>query len=155
VVRRRPLLALAALVVAGGLWYWFRPERLVVDRRVREALPAAAAGTAPLLRGTFRGLAHATTGTAAVYRGPGGDVLRLEQFTTSDGPDVVVYLVAATDVDGDAVVERSPYVSLGPLKGNVGDQNYALPPGLDLARYRSVVIWCRRFSVAFGAATLS
>ena len=43
----------------------------------------------------------------------------------------------------------------GALKGNVGDQNYDLPAGVDLTVYRSVTIWCRRFSVNFGTAPLS
>jgi len=29
-----------------------------------------------------------------------------------------------------------------------------VPAGLDLSRYRAVSIWCRRFSVNFGAAPL-
>ena len=45
-------------------------------------------------------------------------------------------------------------LDLGPLKGNVGNQNYVVPAGTDLSRYRSVVIWCRRFAVPFGAAPL-
>jgi hypothetical protein len=43
---------------------------------------------------------------------------------------------------------------LGEIKGNVGDQNYILPSDLDLAKYRAVSIWCKRFSVNFGAAAL-
>ena len=40
------------------------------------------------------------------------------------------------------------------FKGNIGDQNYALASDLDLAKYRAVSIWCKRFSVKFGAAAL-
>jgi len=43
---------------------------------------------------------------------------------------------------------------LGELKGNIGDQNYTIGADVDLSRYRSVVIWCERFSVAFGAAAI-
>jgi hypothetical protein len=46
-------------------------------------------------------------------------------------------------------------VDLGRLKGNVGNQNYEIPPGVDLERYTTVVIWCDRFDAAFGAADLS
>jgi hypothetical protein len=41
------------------------------------------------------------------------------------------------------------------LKGNIGDQNYALPADVDIDRYRTVTIWCRRFSVNFGSAPLA
>lgn len=47
------------------------------------------------------------------------------------------------------------HVSLGKLKGNKGDQNYAIPEGLNLSDYSSVTIWCDRFDVSFGAAELA
>ncbi|MDH3497546.1 MAG: DM13 domain-containing protein, partial [Gemmatimonadota bacterium] len=52
-------------------------------------------------------------------------------------------------------VTTAGFVGLGGLKGNVGDQNYDIPAGTDLTRYRTVTIWCRRFSVNFGSAPLS
>jgi len=66
-----------------------------------------------------------------------------------------VYLVAAVDVQKEGAAKRAGIVDLGPLKGNVGDQNYDVPVGVDLAKYRAVSIWCRRFSVNFGAAPLT
>ncbi|MCO4835109.1 MAG: DM13 domain-containing protein, partial [Acidimicrobiaceae bacterium] len=47
------------------------------------------------------------------------------------------------------------FIDLGDLKGNIGSQNYEIPVGIDLDRYSTVVIWCVRFGVAFGAAELS
>jgi Electron transfer DM13 len=44
---------------------------------------------------------------------------------------------------------------VAPLKGNIGDQNYALPADLDLDHFASVVIYCRRFNVVFSSAELS
>lgn len=120
---------------------------------------SASAGPAPapavLRSGTFMDRSHPTSGTAAVYDLAGGTrVLRLEDLRTDNGPDLLVYLSAAPadapagDLDDDAV-------DLGRLKGNRGDQNYDIPPGTDLDHYRTVVIWCRRFGVAFGVATLT
>ena len=40
------------------------------------------------------------------------------------------------------------------LKGNIGPQNYAIPHDVQVARYRSVVVWCKRFGVPFAAAAL-
>jgi hypothetical protein len=105
--------------------------------------------------GDFVGLAHETTGKARIYRVQGGkSVLRLEQFKTSNGPDVRVYLVKGSDASDSAVIKGGGFVDLGALKGNVGDQNYAIPDNVDLNEFRSVSIWCRRFAVNFGAATL-
>jgi hypothetical protein len=56
--------------------------------------------------------------------------------------------------DGWSAYDDGAFVILEPLKGNLGSQNYAIPAGIDVARYRSAVVWCNRFSVAFGAAPL-
>jgi hypothetical protein len=81
-------------------------------------------------------------------------VLRFTNFDTSNGPDVHVYMVASDDAKDAATVARAGFVDLGVIKGNVGDQNYTLPSDLDLAKYRAVSVWCKRFSVNFGAAAL-
>lgn len=157
---RRSLLTfgIAAAVVAG--WYLFRPERLFINQTVAEGFPAAAAATpaepVAVLAGQFHSNAHETKGQATVYRFPDGRlVLRLTAFETSNGPDVQVYLVAAPDVNENDEVKQAGFVNLGAMKGNVGDQNYDIPAGTDLSTFRSVTIWCRRFSVNFGTAPLS
>ena len=52
-------------------------------------------------------------------------------------------------------VARSSHIDLGGLKGNIGDQNYAVPRSAGRDGYRTVVIWCQRFSVTFGYAPLA
>jgi hypothetical protein len=105
--------------------------------------------------GDFVGLAHPTSGKARIYKTQDGkSILRLEQFKTSNGPDVRVYLVKGSDAADGAVIKGGGFVDLGALKGNVGDQNYAIPDNVNLNEFRSVSIWCRRFAVNFGAATL-
>ena len=80
--------------------------------------------------------------------------LRLTNFTTSNGPDVHVYMVASDDAKDAAIVQQAGFIDLGVLKGNIGDQNYQLVSDVDLSKYRAVSIWCKRFSVNFGAAPL-
>jgi hypothetical protein len=166
----RALLVALAVVVAAG-WYAFRPDRLFIASTVAEAAPvadapvagppavrsaAAAAVSSALAQGRFHSNAHETVGTAAVLDlGDGRRVLRLTGFRTSNGPDVRVVLVAAPDVADDATATRAGYVELGALKGTRGDQNYEVPASLDLAKYRTVTIWCERFDVNFGSAPLS
>ena len=167
-MKRRIVIGLSILAAGAAAigWYIFRPERLFLDDRVNETFPVAArmeASAAPaamsaptvLARGDFHSNAHETSGAATIYRLDDGQrVLRLSDFETSNGPDVRVYLVAAEDVTDDATVERAGFVELGKLKGNVGAQNYVVPPDVDLGKYRAVTIWCRRFSVNFGTAPL-
>jgi hypothetical protein len=166
--RRRVVIAavLAAIVAAVGL-LWFQPQKLFIDDTVNEAAPSVSDARSDSmgdkmvadanlmkmasLEGTFSSLAHDTSGEATLKElEDGSHVLRLEDFETSNGPDVRVYLSA-----GDKDSYGKDFVDLGGLKGNVGDQNYTVPSGTDLDRYDTVVIWCRRFTVAFGAALLA
>ena len=107
--------------------------------------------------GTFHGKVHSTTGRATIYQGQDGKlVLRLTRFKTSNGPDVHVILIAGIDAEDDANFLKSgtERVELGSLKGNEGDQNYEIPAGTDLSKFRTVSIYCERFDANFGAAPL-
>jgi len=90
------------------------------------------------------------SGVATLVRKASGErVLTLTDFEVANGPDLRVYLVPGDGKDtGDKI-------DLGGLKGNIGNQQYDVPRDADTpARYRTVVIWCRSFSVAFARATL-
>lgn len=163
--RHRQLIGLAGLgaaAIAAFVVAYFEPQKLFIDDVVHEAAPVASApaasGSQPATRvlstGRFRSYEHATSGRALVLQLPDGHrYVRFDRFSTSNGPALKVYLSAAPATGpGDAFDDR--YLSLGDLKGNIGEQNYAIPRDVDLDRYRSVVVWCRRFSVPFGAAAL-
>ncbi len=153
------LAAIAFAVIAGGLWYAFRPERLFINRTVNEGFPAASADSnqpVALASGQFHNGVHPTKGTATVLKTAGGKrTLRLTNFETSNGPDVHVYLIAANDATDNDTVTKAGFIELGSLKGNIGDQNYDLPTDADLNKYKAVTIWCKRFSVNFGTAPLN
>lgn len=150
------VLVLIAIALLAA-WYAFRPERLVVNHQVNEAFPAAdeASSAQVVESGSFTGVMHPTSGAATIYRtSDGGRVLRLTDFKTSNGPDVHVYLVAVDDAKDSQAVKDSDFIDLGTIKGNIGDQNYTLNRDLDLSKYRTVSIWCKRFAVNFGSAPL-
>ncbi|MFI9550501.1 DM13 domain-containing protein [Nonomuraea endophytica] len=167
---RRPVTWLAAglaLVVASVGLYLFQPWRLFTTVTVDEALPvvsvtpsAAATKPAPavmeLVSGEFRSHEHRTSGTAKILRlADGSRVLRIEKLDTSDGPDLRVWLTDRPVTDDWFSVGKGRSVELGDLKGNKGNANYAIPADTDLDVFTSVTIWCRRFSVSFGAAALT
>jgi Electron transfer DM13 len=107
---------------------------------------------APPIEGRFRGADdfHFARGTARlVETAPGEWVLRIEEFSVRNGPDLYVYL----SPDPDGYVRRA--LELGTLKATDGAFNYRIPRGTDVQAVRSVVIWCKAFSVQFGAARLS
>jgi len=114
-------------------------------------------GAKTLFTGKFHGEVHKTEGRATVYQEADGKLLlRLTNFKTSNGPDVHVILVATKDAMDDASFLKSNIerVELGALKGNEGDQNYEIPAGTDLTKFRTVSIYCERFNANFGAAPL-
>ena len=159
--RSKQLVIVGIAVLAAGAWYAFRPERLFINQRVNESFPSAAVAAASadpalIASGQFHTVAHKSTGKASIYRLPDGRrVLRFSEFETSNGPDVQVYLGIAGDATDSDTVTKAGFYSLGPIKGNIGDQNYDIPSEVDLSRYKSVTIWCRRFGVNFGTAPLS
>jgi hypothetical protein len=167
---RRHRYLIAAFIGAGLLIFvlvWFQPQKLFLNKTVNESAPGVIL-TAPagetnrnatpdlqvLRSGSFRSLEHATTGTAVVLRrAAGGLTLRLEHLSTSNGPDLRVYL-SHVPASSDLHAYRTGFIDLGALKGNRGNQNYAIPAGTDLSAFKSAVIWCRRFAVGFAVAPL-
>jgi hypothetical protein len=112
--------------------------------------PAASGGL--VLEGAFVGADdfHFARGTARLLETAGGEWdLRLEDFSVRNGPDLFVYL--SPDPAGYA----EGAIELGTLKATDGSFNYDVPSDVDVDGIRSVVIWCKAFSVQFGAATLT
>jgi len=107
--------------------------------------------TRSMLVGTFVGTGdgfHNADGVAKVIQlGDGTNILRLENLKATNGPDLYVYLSTGKNA--------TDFISLGRLKGNMGNQNYEIPRGTDLTKYDTALIWCRAFSVLFGSAQLS
>lgn len=131
-----------------------------MDRRVEESLPgldevSAPAGPVVVSRGSFDSLEHTTTGSALVVElADGSHVIRLEDLQTSNGPDVRVILSDRPVSDDWQGWADGEHLDLGALKGNIGSANYSVPIGVDPADYRTVVVWCRRFTVGFGVAPI-
>jgi hypothetical protein len=174
-----------ALAGAVPALAYFEPWQLWVDTRVDEPIPTVAApagidatsavptgGDAPtptasspqpsytiLASGDLISHEHETDGTVAILElADGSRILRLENLDTSSGPDLKVWLTDAPVIDGSDgwhVFDDGAYVDLGSLKANHGNHNYAIPASADLSELDSMSIWCDRFNVSFGAASLA
>ena len=156
--------ALATFVVMATVAGAYLGSQTLIDDRVDEnvvrAAPAAAAPAGQktlrpanvlLARGRFESLEHSSRGVAQIIEVRGNRrVLTLTRFETDNGPDLRVYITTA-DANQDSAGD---YVDLGGLKGNIGNQQYDIPADADLDRRTKVIIWCRAFSVGFGAAPL-
>lgn len=168
---RRPVLGTLAAVALGtiavGYWTGFRDREVDEDVVVATAdakltkqerkltglenpVHREPAGPVSLASGSFTGQdGHAGSGKAEVIESPGGERdLVFTEFEVDPGVDVEVYLTPGTESVDDRV-------ELGGLKGNVGDQQYAIPSDADLSRYDSVVLWCTPFTVRIATAELS
>jgi len=157
-MKHRKLIYGLVLILAIALWAAFRPERLFLNAKVNEAMPAGLSSVSQtvLSSGPFHSVAHESTGTASIYQlADGKRILRLTNFATSNGPDVHVYLIAANDASDSDTVKHAGFVEVGALKGNIGDQNYEISSDVDLNKYRAVTIWCKRFDVNFATAPLT
>ncbi|MCK7637352.1 DM13 domain-containing protein [Corynebacterium sp. P7202] len=184
-VNRKPLymavIALIMVITIAVALALTQPWRAFTSSTVDEAFPSVAhsrsegAGGSPasavvpsagateavepgepveLRTGEFISLDHETSGSALIAELPDGSrVLRLEDLASLDGPDLKVVLTPAAGDYGD--LGTTGYTTLGALKATHGNQNYTIPADLDLEEMNSVVIWCERFSSAFGAAQLS
>jgi hypothetical protein len=105
--------------------------------------------------GTFRKVAHNTSGSVTIYELPNGTrELRISNLNTASGPALHVYLVKAEDVKDSQSVKRAGFIDLGKLQKQKGDSVYRVPADIDLWQYLSVTIWCQKFSVNFGTAPL-
>ncbi len=139
------------VIVLVVLAYWL-VSPLFVNERVDEELPSSLGSdnseSIVELEGSFidADSFHKTSGFAKVVKIDGKRYLSLENFKTTNGPDLYVYLSTDTGTEN--------FVNLGELRGNVGNQNYEIPDDIELGSYDNVLIWCRAFGVLFGSAEL-
>lgn len=168
---RRAQAALAVVLVAAAAFGWWTISPLFLTTTVNETLPARASATAAVT--TLPNVAAPTAAAAGpkviakgelqrvddLHRGTGPvqlvDVdgklfLRFENVAIQNGPDLHVYLARGSGGQYDG--SRDLY--LGALKATNGSFNYELPAGTSAADYKSVVVWCRAFSVLFTWADL-
>jgi hypothetical protein len=96
---------------------------------------------------------HQGSGSATIYQQGDQRVLRFEQFSVTNGPDLHVILTKHSSPASRGEVGED-YIDLGSLKGNMGNQNYEIPDDVVLSDYQSVVIYCVPFHVVFATATL-
>jgi hypothetical protein len=95
---------------------------------------------------------HYGKGSVSVYP---KTVFLGDDFEVGPGPDFHVYLVPKAEIRSSSDVVDTMYVDLGRLRAFKGSQNHAIPAGVDLKNYPSVVIWCQQFSVLISPADLT
>jgi len=90
---------------------------------------------------------HHAAGRVALDMGMGNKtVLTLSDISVDKVPDGHVYLTKGGD--------RMHGVELGRLNQFSGTVSFAVPPGVNPDDFDTVVIWCKKFNVEIGRATL-
>jgi hypothetical protein len=108
-----------------------------------------------MLHGALVGLGdgqHEGAGMVEIAGKAGAYTLKLNNFFSSEGPDLHVILSKNADPIHDKVGDG--WLDLGNLQATSGDQQYALPADTDLGSYKSAVIYCVTYNFVFSAATL-
>lgn len=156
----KKFLILGIIVVLAALeLFYFRFHTYLQRNEVSEAMPSASPGAPAaaqpktIVQGTFTEIdfVHKGSGTAKIIEQGGKRYLRFENFKVTNGPDLYVYL-SESKTPGNTLKSLDKYISLGRLKGNVGDQNYEIPE--PFRGYDTAVIWCLEFGVLFSYAIM-
>ena len=127
------------------------------DSAMQDDMPRSAPEPNVLLSGVWIEIdpVHRAEGSATIWLAEDERILRFEDFRVTNGPQLHVLLAKNVPTSIFAGVGASgDYVDLGPLKGNVGNQNYDIPAEVDLTEYKSAVIYCVPFHVVFSSAEL-
>lgn len=143
-------------VQADGPWQLQVDQQLDVPL-VEPPTPAMTApGTVPAATGEFYRIDQAEDGRVTVYRfDDGSHALRLDDFYVTPNVDLEIHLSPLEAPQTTAEFMSAPSVRVAPLDVTAGSMNFAVPPDVDPAQYRSVVIWCPLIDSAYAAASLA
>ncbi len=146
-----------AIGTVFGAAFWYLASPLWIDRVVDENL-AVVTGDQVIATGALRDAdaSHKGSGDVKlVTLADGRSQIQFSNFTVTNGPDLKIYMSAHPDPQNSGDVKDNEFLSLGVLKGNIGDQAYDIPAGTDLSKYGSVTVWCEQFGVLFASAALT
>lgn len=156
---RNGLIGLALGLFIGGLGGFavaiFAYSFIFPPPEAMEAAPSAAGrnlvATGEFIHADPSDPIHYGKGKVTVY----DDVVHLgPNFEVGPGPKFHVYLVPNDTVTPSTEVPKTMYVDLGRLRAFKGSQNYKVPKGLALDKFKHVVIWCEQFGVLISPANL-
>ncbi|MFN8015692.1 MAG: DM13 domain-containing protein [Acidimicrobiia bacterium] len=139
------VIVILIIFVVSFILFYFEPQAALLSKTGKEKIIGE-----KIEKATWKSREHKTTGTVFITKKNDVEFVRFENLSTTNGPDLKVYLATNIQNDGTPV----EFIDLGDLKANKGNSNYKVPGNVDLSSYKYVVIWCKRFSVSFADARL-
>ncbi|MDX2243212.1 MAG: DM13 domain-containing protein [Leptolyngbyaceae cyanobacterium bins.302] len=136
--------------------------------RVAQALPqmdhssgssthaiVAQKSSAVAFTGTFVKAEAPTSGTARIVTNGKHRFLEIDSAfkTTDQAPDLHVVLEPSA-TPPKTYGNPGQFINLGKLQKISGSQRYPIPDSINVANYKSVVIWCRMANATIGYASL-
>jgi hypothetical protein len=96
------------------------------------------------------------SGNLTIYQNPDGTrLLHIEEnFRISRAPEMHLILTRNPDPMAESTGVGVDYIDIGVLRGNVGQQNYTIPPSVDFNRYPVLAIYSSQYDAVLGTATL-
>ncbi len=105
--------------------------------------------------GEFLKKEKSVSGNWSIEKDGDSYVLKIDDsFKSKSGPDLKIFLspLAFKETNGKNATKGSLLVS--PLKKTKGEQVYALPKGIELSAYKSLLIHCEKYSILWGGNEL-
>ena len=135
--------------------YWFLND--VATETLSSEIQRTERATGKFIQANKSDPVHWGKGKITLYQEPNKRtvVFLHDDFAVGPGPRFHVYLVDHANVRKKKDFVESGKVDLGRLRAFEGSQVYAVPPSVDVAKYKSVVIWCKEFGVLISPATLA
>ena len=120
--------------------YVFPPPKAMEELTAAEQTDLVASGN--FIHADPRDPIHYGKGKVSVYK---QTVFLHDDFEVGPGPKYHVYLVPKERIRSSEDVSGTSFVDLGQLRSFTGSQKFPIPSGVDLTRFKSVVIWCEQF----------
>ncbi len=145
------IVAIVIVVIGGISWYAWSSRQGPDNKELSFSDPEGQKDPQPevVKTGVFKNVGS-KKGSGAVSLLKSEDnsyTIRLESdFVVQKGPALYVAFG-----DGDEYAEGTAFA---PLKELSGKQEYKVPANLNANNYKSIIVWCEEFSVAFTSASL-
>ncbi|PKP79779.1 MAG: hypothetical protein CVT79_18235 [Alphaproteobacteria bacterium HGW-Alphaproteobacteria-18] len=138
-----------------------RPNLIALALVIATAAPVifltspAAYAQAASPEGTFTKVSKALSGGWSVVKRDGKSFIVFDDtFRAANGPDLKVFLSPQSMSQVTGKTAATGAVNVGVLKKTKGTQEYEIPVGTDLSKFKSVLVHCEEFAVLWGGSDL-